>query len=98
MFLDNINRALVTHDLIQDLKWSKDLREQFVADQSEVLDRYPLSEEERSAIEAKDFHSLYQLGLHPYLGAQFARILFHSNESGAIPAVQHLLASIRQEK
>lgn len=97
MFIDNVNRALVAHDLVQDLKWSADLRSEFAADQSAVLDRYPLTPAERTAIENKDFHALYQLGFHPYLGAQFARILFSSNESGAIPAVQHLLASIRQQ-
>lgn len=97
MFLNNINRALVSHDLVQDLKWDADLRREFAENQAKVLDRYPLTPEERTAIEDKDFHTLYQLGFHPYLGAQFARILFSSNESGAIPAVHHLLASIRQE-
>jgi len=97
MSLDNINRALVSHDLVQDLKWDADLRNEFAENQSAVLDRYPLTAEERKAIEEKDFYTLYELGFHPYLGAQFARILFNSNESGAIPAVHHLLASIRQE-
>lgn len=97
MFLNNINRALVAHDLVQDLKWDAELREEFAADQTAVLDRYPLTPAERTAIENKDFHALYQLGFHPYLGAQFARILFQSNKAGATPAVQHLLASIRQQ-
>lgn len=97
MFLDNINRALVAHDLVQDLKWDAALRQEFAENQAAVLDRYPLTPEERKAIEEKDFHALYELGFHPYLGAQFARILFNSNKSGAIPAVQHLLASIRQQ-
>lgn len=97
MSLNNINRALVSHDLVQDLKWNAELRREFAENQAAVLDRYPLTPAERTAIEEKDFHALYQLGFHPYLGAQFARILFNSNESGAIPAVHHLLASIRQE-
>jgi|SRR5699024_3643084 len=97
MSMDNINRALVSHDLVQDLKWDAELRREFGENQSAVLDRYPLTPIERTAIEEKDFYTLYELGFHPYLGAQFARILFDSNESGAIPAVHHLLASIRQE-
>ncbi|MHA2787694.1 hypothetical protein ACXZ66_00875 [Corynebacterium sp. S7] len=95
--MENINRALVTNDLVQDLKWDAKLREQFADEQDKVLDKYELSPEERKAIKEKDFHTLYQLGLHPYLGAQFARILFSNNESGAVPAVHHLLASIRKE-
>jgi hypothetical protein len=97
MSLENINRALVSHDLVQDLKWSTDLRREFEQDQAAVLDRYDLTLAERTAIERRDFRALYDMGFHPYLGAQFARILFSNNTSGATSAVEHLLASIRQE-
>ncbi|CAM4053482.1 hypothetical protein [Janibacter anophelis] len=97
MSLDDINLALVSHDLVQDLKWDAELREQFVADEASVLDRYDLTPAERTAIEERDFRALYDLGFHPYLGAQFARILFANNRSGATSAVEQLLASIRQE-
>lgn len=97
MSLENINRALVSHDLLQDLKWSADLRREFEADQAAVLDRYDLTPAERTAIEKRNFRTLYDLGFHPYLGAQFARILFANNKSGATSAVQMLLASIRGE-
>jgi|SRR5699024_6471117 len=97
MSLNNINRALVSHDLVQDLKWDANLRREFEADEAAVLDQYPLTETERKAIEERDFRTLYDLGFHPYLGAQFARILFSNNKAGATSAVQHLLASIRQE-
>lgn len=97
MSLENINRALVSHDLVQDLKWNADLRREFDADEAVVLDRYDLTPAERTAIEQRDFRALYDMGFHPYLGAQFARILFANNKSGATSAVQHLLASIRQE-
>ncbi|WP_051821517.1 extradiol ring-cleavage dioxygenase [Streptomyces sp. SCSIO 75703] len=97
MSLDGINRALVSHDLVQDLKWNADLRQEFENDESAVLDRYELTAAERTAIEERDFRTLYDLGFHPYLGAQFARILFANNKSGATSAVQHLLASIRRE-
>lgn len=98
MSLENINRALVSHDLVQDLKWNADLRREFEENQSAVLDRYALTRAERTAIEQRDFRTLYDLGFHPYLGAQFARILFANNKSGATSAVQMLLASIRREK
>ncbi|MFX1760598.1 hypothetical protein [Rhodococcus sp. As11] len=97
MSLENINRALVSHDLVQDLKWNPDLRREFEEDQASVLDRYDLTPAERTAIEQRDFRTLYDLGFHPYLGAQFARILFANNKSGATSAVQLLLASIRRE-
>ncbi|MGB6244104.1 hypothetical protein [Gordonia sp. (in: high G+C Gram-positive bacteria)] len=97
MSLENINRALVSHDLVQDLKWNADLRREFEDDQAAVLDRYDLTPAERKAIEERDFRTLYDLGFHPYLGAQFARILFANNKSGATSAVQMLLASIRGE-
>lgn len=98
MSLENINRALVSHDLVQDLKWNADLRREFEENQAAVLDRYALTPAERTAIEQRDFRTLYDLGFHPYLGAQFARILFANNKSGATSAVQMLLASIRREK
>ncbi|MEU4837542.1 hypothetical protein [Nocardia testacea] len=97
MSLENINRALVSHDLVQDLKWNADLRREFEENQAAVLDRYALTSAERTAIEQRDFRALYDLGFHPYLGAQFARILFANNKSGATSAVQLLLASIRRE-
>ncbi|WP_431711771.1 hypothetical protein [Glutamicibacter uratoxydans] len=98
MSLGKINLALVSHDLVQDLKWSAELRTEFEIDEAQVLDRYPLREDERKAIEERDFHTLYEMGFHPYLGAQFARILFANNKKGATSAVEHLLASIRQEE
>ncbi|MEW2621559.1 extradiol ring-cleavage dioxygenase [Streptomyces sp. NPDC048106] len=97
MSLEGINLALVSHDLVQDLKWNADLRQEFEKDESAVLDRYELTPAERNAIAERDFRTLYDLGFHPYLGAQFARILFANNKSGATSAVQHLLASIRRE-
>ncbi|MFD7861897.1 extradiol ring-cleavage dioxygenase [Streptomyces sp. NPDC057682] len=97
MSLEHINRALVAHDLVQDLKWDAGLRAEFAEDEAAVLDRYELTGAERTAIEERDFRTLYDLGFHPYLGAQFARILFASNTNGATSAVQHLLASIRGE-
>ena len=95
MAIDKINLTLVSHDLVQDLKWSEELRDEFARDEAAVLDRYNLLPAERKAIEERDFRTLYDMGFHPYLGAQFSRILFAHNSKGAVPAVQRLLASIR---
>ncbi|MFD1320589.1 hypothetical protein [Micromonospora sonneratiae] len=65
-----------------DLKWDASLRAQFAEDEESVLDRYPLTAEERSAIQQRDFRRLYDLGFHPYLGGQLARIIY-GNAAGA---------------
>jgi protocatechuate 4,5-dioxygenase alpha chain len=87
--------TLAVHDLVQDLKWSRALREAFAADEASVLDRYPLRPEERAAIERRDFHALYTLGLHAYLGGQLARLIY-GNEAGrgAKEAVDALVKSL----
>ena len=87
--------TLAVHDLVQDLKWSRKLREEFAADESAVLDRYALGAEERDALMRRDFHKLYTLGLHPYLGGQLARLIY-GNEAGkgAKEAVDALVRSL----
>ena len=98
MGLEAFDPTLVCHDLIQDLKWNAALRAEFEADRSSVLDRYPLAAAERSAIDAGDFRALYDMGLHPYLGGQFARLLY-GNAAGpeATKAVNRLIASLTGE-
>lgn len=91
--------TLAVHDLVQDLKWSRTLREEFAANEAAVLDRYALRADERHAIEQRDFHALYTMGLHAYLGGQFARLIY-GNEAGSEPgkgakrAVDELVASL----
>ncbi|MGE4242446.1 hypothetical protein [Ramlibacter sp.] len=91
--------TLAVHDLVQDLKWNPALREEFKRDESAVLDRYAFRPEERAALERRDFHALYTLGLHAYLGGQLAR-LFYGNEAssepgkGAKKAVDELVKSL----
>lgn len=94
--LKDINPALVTHDLVQDLKWDASLRETFSHHEAAVLDRYPFEPEERAAIERRDFRTLYDMGMHPYLGGQLARLIY-GNEAGkgAITAVNKLLESLQ---
>ena len=89
------NPALAGHDLVQDLKWDAELRERFARDEASVLDRYPLRPAERKAIEERDFRTLYDLGFHPYLGGQLARLIY-GNAAGpeATRAVQKLVASL----
>ncbi len=95
MSLDAFDPTLVSHDMIQDLKWDADLRARFEADQPAVLDCYPLAPAERAAIEAGDFRALYDMGLHPYLGGQLARLIY-GNAAGpeATKAVNRLVASL----
>jgi protocatechuate 4,5-dioxygenase alpha chain len=95
MSLDRFEPTLVTHDLVQDLKWYPDLRDRWDKDRSAVLDHYPLADEERRAIEEGDFRRLYDLGLHPYLGGQLARLMY-GNAAGpeATVSVNKLVASL----
>lgn len=98
MGLEAFNPALVCHELIQDLKWDRQLRDRFSADPASVLDTYPLAPDERAAIDSGDFRALYDMGLHPYLGGQFARLMY-GNAAGpeATKAVNRLVASLTGE-
>lgn len=95
MALAQFDPTLVTHDLIQDLKWDAGLRQRFQQDEGAVLDRYALRPEERRAIAARDFRALYDLGLHPYLGSQLARLIYGNDVDGTIRAVDRLVASLQ---
>lgn len=96
MGLENFDPSLATHDLIQDLKWTPALRTEFAADEAAVLDRYPLRPAERKAIETRDFLALYDMGLHPYLGGQFARLIYGNDAGkGAKVAVDKLVESLK---
>jgi len=95
MGLERFDPTLVTHDLVQDLKWDAELRATFEADPASVLDRYPFAAAERAAIDSGDFRTLYDMGLHPYLGGQLARLMY-GNAAGpeATRAVNRLIASL----
>jgi hypothetical protein len=96
MGLENFDPSLAGHDLVQDLKWDKELRALFATDEAAVLDRYPLLPAERRAIERRDFRALYDLGFHPYLGGQLARFIYGNDAGGgAIVAVDRLVASLQ---
>ncbi len=99
MGLEKFDPTLVCHELIQDLKWDKDLRTEFETEAATVLDRYALAPAERAAIDAGDFRALYDMGLHPYLGGQFARLMY-GNAAGpeATRAVNRLVASLTGEE
>ncbi len=94
---DKFDASLAGHDLVQDLKWDAALRRQFERDEASVLDRYPLRAAERRAIEQRDFRALYDLGFHPYLGSQLARLIYGNDAGvGAILAVDKLVASLQR--
>ncbi|MCG3189149.1 MAG: 2,3-dihydroxyphenylpropionate/2,3-dihydroxicinnamic acid 1,2-dioxygenase [Burkholderiaceae bacterium] len=88
--------SLASHDLVQDLKWDPALRARFATHEAEILDRYALRPDERQAIERRDFRSLYDIGFHPYLGGQLARLIYGNTAGkGANFAVQKLVDSLR---
>ncbi len=98
MAIENFNRDLATHAFVQELKWNVELRQQFADDPSAVLDGYALLPEERRAIEERDFKALYDLGVHPYLLSQLARLLYGTVEgAGSSEASLALVRSLLGE-
>lgn len=95
MALDHFDPQLRTNDLVQELKWDRELRARFETSEAEVLAAYPLTEEERTAIAARDFRRLYDLGLHPYLLSQLARLIYGTGEkAGTSQAATALIRSL----
>jgi len=95
---DHFDPTLAGHGLVQDLKWDAALRREFARDEAAVLDRYPLRPEERRAIEQRDFRALYDLGFHPYLGGQLARLIYGNDAGGgALLAVDKLVQSLQRK-
>lgn len=95
MPLESFDPLLRANDFVQDLKWDKDLREQFEADEDAVLARYDMSDAERTAIRDRDFRALHDLGLHPYLLSQLARLVFGTGENaGSSAPAMELLRSL----
>lgn len=81
MGLDRFNPLLRSNDLVQDLKWDSEFRARFESSEAEVLAEYPLSEEERRAIADRDFRALHEMGMHPYLLSQLARLIYGTGEN-----------------
>ena len=81
MAWDKFNPNLAAHDLVQDMKWKPEIRKEFKENEKAVLDRYALLPEERKTIEERDFRTLYDLGMHPYLGGQLSRFIW-GNDAG----------------
>lgn len=97
MGLEFFNPQLRSNDLVQDVKWNRELQDQLLADPEALLDRYDLEPAERQAILTDDFRRLYELGLHPYLLGQLARLRRGNAEqagssAAAIALVESLLA------
>ncbi len=93
---EGFDPTLASHDLVQDLKWDRNLRLMFQQNEAAVLDRYDLRPAERKAIEERDFRTLYDLGMHPYLGGQLSRFIWGNDAGkGAIEASNKLVASLQ---
>jgi len=93
--LDRFNPLLRTNDLVQDLKWDGELRARFETHEADVLAAYPLTDEERTAVSERDFLRLHELGLHPYLLSQLARLVHGNGEkAGSSEAATALLRSL----
>jgi Aromatic-ring-opening dioxygenase LigAB, LigA subunit len=96
MTWEKFNPNLAVHDLVQDMKWSPEIRREFKTDEAAVLDRYRMSPEERKAVEERDFRKLYDLGMHPYLGGQLSRFIWGNDAGkGAVEASNRLVASLQ---
>lgn len=99
MSLNHFDRALKTHELVQDIKWDRELRERWEQDMDAVLDTYDLTSQERRAIRERDFKALYDMGVHQYLLAQLARLIYGTDEKeGASRAASALMASFSGER
>jgi len=95
MALNYFDPLLRTNDLVQDLKWDEDLRARFEASEETVLAAYPLTDKERDAIRGRDFRRLYEMGLHPYLLSQLARLIYGTGEkAGTSEAATALIRSL----
>ncbi|WP_326836681.1 hypothetical protein VSH64_17520 [Amycolatopsis rhabdoformis] len=86
MPLESFDPLLRANDFVQDLKWDPALRDRFAADEDAVLAGYDLTDAERTAIRARDFRALHDLGLHPYLLSQLARLVFGTGENAGSSA------------
>lgn len=96
MAWEKFNPNLASHDLVQDMKWNPELRQEFKQNERAVLDRYDLMPAERKAIEDRDFRTLYDLGMHPYLGGQLSRFIWGNDAGkGAVEASNKLVASLQ---
>lgn len=95
MSLRYFDPLLRTNDLVQDLKWDETLRHRFEVAEPTVLSSYQLTDEERTAILARDYRRLYEIGVHPYLLSQLARLIHGTGEkSGTSSAATALIRSL----
>lgn len=95
MGLEYFDPTMRTNDLVQDIKWDLDLRKRFEESEDELLDEYAITDRERELIRARDFRGLYELGLHPYLLSQLARLIYGTGEkAGSSEAATSLIRSL----
>jgi hypothetical protein len=95
MVLEHFDPRLRSNDLVQDVRWDPELRELLRTAPERVLDRYDLDPAERAAILADDFRRLYEMGLHPYLLGQLARLrIGNTEQAGSSAAATALVTSL----
>ena len=63
------------HRLLFDVCSKASVKEAYLSDPEHVFQRYALTEEELSALRAKNIYRLHKLGASTYLLAPFARML-----------------------
>lgn len=101
MSLEHVNKLLQTNELVIDLKRNSNLRKQFKENEEEVLDRYVLTPDERNAIRQRNFKALYDMGVHQYLVAQLARLIYGtvdgSNDGGSVAILMEQMLKIEEE-
>lgn len=98
MALDNLDPRSRMNDLVQDLKWDAPLLADFQRDEDTVLASYALTDAERTAIKQRDFRRVHELGLHPYLLSQLARLIYGTGEkAGTSEAATALIRSLLGE-
>src|SRR5918912_2253518 len=89
--LAKLDKTARINKLIFEVRLDPAARERLVADPEAVMATYDLSEAERAGVRARDFKGLIELGGHPYLVAQFSRLLYGTTDNRNSSAAAEML-------
>ncbi len=93
--LAKLDKTARINRLVYETRLDAALRERILTDPESVLAAYDLSETERTAVRARDFKGLIELGGHPYLVAQLSRLLYGTgNNRNSSTAAEMLRRSV----
>ena len=93
--LSKLDKTARINRLIFEVRLDPAARERLTSDTEAVMAAYGLSEAERAAVRARDFKGLVELGGHPYLVAQLARLLYGTgNNRNTSTAAEMLRRSV----